>query len=639
MNPPVVFIGSFGGSGGGGGGSGFDGIVQVFSDLPVDATAAIDEVWLVRESEGLWFFNHKQRGLYQRVAETGVREADWQYLGEWQEEFSDANFQIYNGTNNTKVMKLDLSVIAAGTTRTLTVPNQNGTIALTSDIAALSGVYQPLDSDLTAIAALVNTGFSARTASDTWALRSLAAPSAGFTIANPAGVSGNPTFALADDLAALEALATTGYARRTGADAWTLDTSIPAASLTPPGSTTQVIYNNAGAFGAISTLTESGGVLTKTRNALAVTTNDAFVIANTTASTGVVPAQYSPALRWSGQAFDGDTSTDTQISFRAYVATFNGGSYNDALWTIESRVGSGGAWSFPMTYSTAGRLTLDSLTATGQVQASAIAGSQGSIDLSDVVSGVAVYSGLGFVVNGGAGFDFNPNDGDGSGFLNINGGLTLTTPLDETYGGTGLTSYAQGDLLYASAANTLAKLAKNTSATRYLSNTGTNNNPAWAQIVLSNGISGFGTNVATALAVNVGSAGAPVVNGGVLGTPSSGTVTNLTGTASININGTVGATTPSTIQSTGITQTAGSTLSISSGTNQRAGNLTLVAGTVTVSNTTVTANTIVQLTRKTSGGTIGTAITYTVSTGNSFTVNSDNILDTSTFSYFLIEVP
>jgi hypothetical protein len=37
-----------------------------------------------------------------------------------------------------------------------------------------------------------------------------------------------------------------------------------------------------------------------------------------------------------------------------------------------------------------------------------------------------------------------------------------------------------------------------------------------------------------------------VVNGGVLGTPSSGTVTNLTGTASININGTVGATTPST---------------------------------------------------------------------------------------------
>ena len=55
-----------------------------------------------------------------------------------------------------------------------------------------------------------------------------------------------------------------------------------------------------------------------------------------------------------------------------------------------------------------------------------------------------------------------------------------------------------------------------------------------------------GTGVVTALGVNTGSAGAFVVNGGALGTPSRGTVTNLTGTASININGTVGATTAST---------------------------------------------------------------------------------------------
>jgi len=60
------------------------------------------------------------------------------------------------------------------------------------------------------------------------------------------------------------------------------------------------------------------------------------------------------------------------------------------------------------------------------------------------------------------------------------------------------------------------------------------------------GITSFGTGVATALGVNTGSSGAFVVNGGALGTPSSGTVTNLTGTASININGTVGATTPAT---------------------------------------------------------------------------------------------
>jgi hypothetical protein len=75
---------------------------------------------------------------------------------------------------------------------------------------------------------------------------------------------------------------------------------------------------------------------------------------------------------------------------------------------------------------------------------------------------------------------------------------------------------------------------------------------------IGTGISGLGTGVATALAVNVGSSGAPLVNGGVLGTPSSGTVTNLTGTASINVNGTVGATTANTgafttLSATGVT--------------------------------------------------------------------------------------
>ncbi len=49
---------------------------------------------------------------------------------------------------------------------------------------------------------------------------------------------------------------------------------------------------------------------------------------------------------------------------------------------------------------------------------------------------------------------------------------------------------AQGDILYASAANTLSALAKNATATRYLSNTGATNNPAWAQVALTTGVSG-----------------------------------------------------------------------------------------------------------------------------------------------------
>jgi hypothetical protein len=58
---------------------------------------------------------------------------------------------------------------------------------------------------------------------------------------------------------------------------------------------------------------------------------------------------------------------------------------------------------------------------------------------------------------------------------------------------------------------------------------------------VSTGVSGLGTGVATALAVNVGSAGAPVVNGGALGTPSSGTLTNCTfPTLNQNTTGTSG---------------------------------------------------------------------------------------------------
>lgn len=55
---------------------------------------------------------------------------------------------------------------------------------------------------------------------------------------------------------------------------------------------------------------------------------------------------------------------------------------------------------------------------------------------------------------------------------------------------TGLPASVQGDIYYSSAVNTPAVLNKDTNATRYLSNTGASNNPAWAQVNLANGVSG-----------------------------------------------------------------------------------------------------------------------------------------------------
>lgn len=92
----------------------------------------------------------------------------------------------------------------------------NPTFSLTDDLAAVEG--------------LATTGLTARTGSSTWATRSIAAPSDGISVFNGDGVSGNPTIAPDDDLAALEALSGTGFARRTGVNAWTLDSSIALAT-------------------------------------------------------------------------------------------------------------------------------------------------------------------------------------------------------------------------------------------------------------------------------------------------------------------------------------------------------------------------------------------------------------------------
>src|SRR3990167_8429949 len=49
----------------------------------------------------------------------------------------------------------------------------------------------------------------------------------------------------------------------------------------------------------------------------------------------------------------------------------------------------------------------------------------------------------------------------------------------------------QGDLIFASAPDTYSRLAKDANATRYLSNTGASNDPAWAQVDLTNGVTGI----------------------------------------------------------------------------------------------------------------------------------------------------
>jgi hypothetical protein len=72
--------------------------------------------------------------------------------------------------------------------------------------------------------------------------------------------------------------------------------------------------------------------------------------------------------------------------------------------------------------------------------------------------------------------------------------LSTATPgqviVSASGGGSAVPTTVQGDTLFASAVNTLTALTKDTNATRYLANTGTANNPAWAQVNLANGVTG-----------------------------------------------------------------------------------------------------------------------------------------------------
>jgi len=119
-----------------------------------------------------------------------------------------------------------------------------------------------------------------------------------------------------------------------------------------------------------------------------------------------------------------------------------------------------------------------------------------------------------------------------------------------------------------------------------------------------------GTGVVTALGVNTGSTGAFVVNGGALGTPSSGTVTNLTGTASININGTVGATTANTGAFTSISATGVITSTVATGTAPFTVTSTTAVANLSIGGNAATASSATNV----AGGTVG-AIHYQSAAG------------------------
>ena len=117
-----------------------DGEVDVHADLPVTVgTPALGSVYNVKETTGSWiaFFTggRKFSGLWRRISNDGDLD-DWEHENHWPDVFSDDKFAVHDDGDATKRLAFALGGITTGNTRTLTVPDASGTIALTSDIAA-----------------------------------------------------------------------------------------------------------------------------------------------------------------------------------------------------------------------------------------------------------------------------------------------------------------------------------------------------------------------------------------------------------------------------------------------------------------------------------------------------------------------
>jgi len=168
------------------------------------------------------------------------------------------------------------------------------------------------------------------------------------------------------------------------------------------------------------------------------------------------------------------------------------------------------------------------LTVTGATTASFIVDKSGNLALNGTVNKItftAPATGATLTLADNSTF---ATSGAYSSTFTFSGTTTLTFPTSGTVTALGNTTTGSGAIVLATSPSLTSPALGIPSAVTLTNATG---------LPISTGLTGTGTGVLTALAVNVGSAGAFVTFNGALGTPSSGNLTNCTGITPSNIGG------------------------------------------------------------------------------------------------------
>jgi hypothetical protein len=193
---------------------------------------------------------------------------------------------------------------------------------------------------------------------------------------------------------------------------------------------------------------------------------------------------------------------------------------------------------------TEGRINVSQLAA--PMAGTGLEASAGTLRIAGAAAGAGLTGGAGSALAVGAGTHITVNADDiavntttllpalsGSIFAKVSGDITITAAGVATIGANAVAIGTDVSGLGTGTSTALANAVG--SAGSFVVNGGALGTPASGTLTnatglpVSSGISGLGTGIATALAVNVGSAGAPVLFNGAGGTPSSLTLTNATG--------------------------------------------------------------------------------------------------------------